>query len=172
LFGVVWDAGRALAELMANYPVEDLRVLEVGCGIGLASHLLNARSADITATDHHPEAGIFLRANARLNDEPDIPFVRADWSGTTRLGRFDLVIGSDLLYEAGQVELLPGFIDAHANPQCLVLIVDPGRGQCGRMDKRMTSFGYVASRSDASSGDFRGRLLRYDRRVPPQQPSD
>ena len=36
------------------------RILEVGCGIGLSSLILNRLNADITATDYHPEAEKFL----------------------------------------------------------------------------------------------------------------
>lgn len=54
----------------------------------------------------------------------------------TKLGKFDLIIGSDLLYEDQHVALLTSFIEAHAKPTCEVLIVDPGRG---RKNKLITS---------------------------------
>ena len=59
---------------MFEYQVEGLKILEVGCGIGLASLVLNHRLANITATDYHPEAGGFLNANALLNGDRVIPF--------------------------------------------------------------------------------------------------
>jgi predicted nicotinamide N-methyase len=57
LFGVLWASGEALARHLFDYNIEGLRILEVGCGLGLASLVLNHRHADITATDYHPEAG-------------------------------------------------------------------------------------------------------------------
>jgi predicted nicotinamide N-methyase len=48
LFGVIWPSGEVLARLMMDYQVEGKRVLEVGCGIALASLVLNYRAADIT----------------------------------------------------------------------------------------------------------------------------
>jgi hypothetical protein len=65
LFGVVWVAGK--------------RILKVGCGIALASLVLNHRFADITATNYHPEAGHFLVENVQLNKGKEIPFVRMGW---------------------------------------------------------------------------------------------
>jgi len=62
LFGVVWESGKVLAQLMLGHEIAGLRVLEVGCGIGLASLVLRRRGADITATDQHPEARAFLDA--------------------------------------------------------------------------------------------------------------
>lgn len=168
LFGVVWAAGHVLADLMLDYDVEGRRVLEVGCGIGLASLVLNHRNADITATDHHPEAQGFLRANTGLNGDKDIPFVRTGWDDAeTDLGCFDLIIGSDLLYERNHAESLAAFVDQHAEPSCEVLIVD-GRRQRGRFEHHMSRRGYQCSRStpaDIESLDapFKGQILRCKR---------
>ncbi|MCG8564273.1 MAG: protein N-lysine methyltransferase family protein, partial [Desulfobacterales bacterium] len=140
LFGLIWDSGRVLAQTMLEYDIQKKRILEVGCGIGLASLVLNHRRADITATDYHPEVENFLVENIRINQGRDIPFVRTGWGdGESRLGRFDLVIGSDLLYEAEHIELLSAFIDRHTNPQCEVLIVDPGRGNHAKFSKKMVA---------------------------------
>ena len=98
LFGVVWPSGDALANVMFAYDVRGKRILEVGCGIGLASLVLNHRGADITATDRHPEVRPLLAINSTLNEDKEIPFVRTAWSDPrTELGEFDLIIGSDLL---------------------------------------------------------------------------
>lgn len=168
LFGVVWDAGRSLARSMADYDIAGRRVLEVGCGIGLASLVLNQRSCDITATDRHPEAGGFLQANTRLNGDPPIPFERTGWSDREdTLGRFDLIIGSDVLYESSHAGELSGFIDRHAHATCDVLLVDPGRGELGRFGRAMETMGYVHSRLPAHAGTseppFVGHLLRFSR---------
>ena len=41
LFGVLWPAGLVLAEEMSSFPVAGKRVLEIGCGLGLSSLVLN-----------------------------------------------------------------------------------------------------------------------------------
>lgn len=168
IFGVVWDSSQVLARLMLTHGIEDKRILEVGCGIGLASLVLNHRQADITATDHHPEAGEFLRVNTELNQGAELPFVRTGWGDvpSDRLGRFDLVIGSDLLYEDHHSELLSQFIEQHAKAECEVLIVDPGRGGHAKFSKKMVSLGYSHSQSKVENADylarpFKGRILRY-----------
>lgn len=168
LFGVVWDASHVLARLMADYEIAGLRILEVGCGLGLAALVLNQRGADISATDQHPEAAAFLKANVELNGGNDIPFVRADWNDEqTSLGAFDLIIGSDLLYERGHAESLSGFIDRHARPRCEVIIVDAGRGNVGRFGRRMAALGYRASKHPAeSTGQTRCQTNSYRRGWP------
>lgn len=143
LFGVLWESSFTLARLMFDYSLEGRRILEVGCGLGLASLVLNQRLANISATDHHPDTEEFLRRNVELNGDAAIPFVRAGWTDcNVGLGRFDLIIGSDLLYERGHAETLSTFIDQHAMPVCEVVIVDPGRGQLSRFGKLMVARGY------------------------------
>ncbi|MBI4793969.1 MAG: histidine kinase [Deltaproteobacteria bacterium] len=169
LFGIVWVSGEVLAHLMFDYMVAGKRILEVGCGIALASLVLNHRRADITATDYHPEAGHFLLENVQLNKGKEIPFVRTGWGDEdSGLGEFDLVIGSDLLYEPNHVELLSGFINQHAKPHCEVILVDPGRGHHARFSKKMVCLGYAHSQWKAAHADqltqpFRGQILRYHR---------
>jgi len=169
LFGVVWESSEVLAQFMFDFEIAGKRILEVGCGIGLTSLMLNKRLADITATDYHPEVESFLLENIELNDGKVIPFYRTGWADEDcGLGKFDLILGSDLLYERGHVELLSAFIQQHANPECEIVLVDPGRGYHARFSKRMVNLGYVHSQSkpeqpNAESKPFSGQILRYSR---------
>jgi ETFB lysine methyltransferase len=169
LFGVVWESGMVLAHEMAQYDFLGKRILEVGCGMALSSLVLNARHADITATDYHPEAGNFLAENVRLNRGATIPFLRTGWDNLTDcLGQFDVIIGSDLLYEKEHIELLSEFINRHSNPHCEVIIVDPGRGNHAKFSKKMVRLGFAHSQRKpeitAALGDpFKGQILTYRR---------
>lgn len=169
LFGVVWKAGEVLAREMAQFDIRGKRILEVGCGMALASLLLKCRDADITATDYHPEAGAFLTENVRLNRVDDIPFLQTSWDNEQDgLGMFDVVIGADILYEEQHIELLSDFIDRHANPACEVVIVDPGRGLHAQFSKKMVDLGYDHSQhkpepAEDEEAPFKGQVLRYER---------
>jgi len=106
--------------------------------------MLARRGANITACDYHPLAGEFLRQNAELNGLATIPFHIARWEGPNpELGQFDLIIGSDLLYERDHATLLAGFIERHAKPAAQVLIADPGRGYVKPFSVLMAAQGYV-----------------------------
>ncbi|SMG67075.1 histidine kinase [methanotrophic bacterial endosymbiont of Bathymodiolus sp.] len=169
LFGVVWESSQVLAHLLFEYEIAGKRILEVGCGIGLTSLMLNSRHADITATDYHPEVEPFLQENTLLNKGKVIPFVRTGWADKeSGLGEFDLIVGSDLLYEGDHVELLSSFINQHAKPHCEVIIVDPGRSYHARFSKKMITLGYSHNQSKPENSDylaqpFRGQILRYKR---------
>lgn len=169
LFGVVWDSSKVLANFMFEYEIDDKRILEVGCGMALTSLMLNQRNADITTTDYHPEVEGFLLNNVMLNKGRKIPFVRTGWGDTdSGLGKFDVVIGSDLLYESEHVELLSEFIHLHTQATCEIIIVDPGRGNHARFSKKMINLGYSHSQCKPEnvsylSKPFKGQILRYQR---------
>ncbi|NVK21531.1 MAG: methyltransferase domain-containing protein [Kangiellaceae bacterium] len=171
IFGIVWASGEVLARLMARQDIVGKRILEVGCGLGLASLVLNERSADITATDYHPEVEAFLKINVSLNSGDEIPFKQSDWHDLdTGLGKFDLVIGSDLLYEVEHIELLSQFIELHAKSECEVIVVDPGRGNHAKFSKAMVKLGFEHSQrkldqEEQSHTDFKGRILSYIRKL-------
>jgi predicted nicotinamide N-methyase len=131
--------------------------------------LLNAKGADITATDCHPEVALFLARNAAINEGPAIAFERTNWADASdELGRFDLIIGSDLLYEDEHVELLANFVNAHARPTCDVILVDPGRGRKTRLIVAMEKLGYVCADEKLpgvfpSGRKFSGHILKLAR---------
>ena len=167
LFGVVWPSGEVLAHLMFEFNIEGKRILELGCGLGLASLVLNNRFANITATDYNPDAQTFLEENVKLNKGDLIPFFRADWAKKNeKLGKYDLIIGSDLLYERNQINDLSSFINKHANDSCEVVIIDPGRGNYNKFTKEMTDNGYDFTDNKVKNCDYleklyNGRVLYY-----------
>lgn len=167
IFGVIWPSGLVLAHYMDDFETKEKRILEIGCGMALSSLLLNKKHVDITATDHHPEVGVFLNRNTLLNNDQLIDFERVDWADKTdTLGLFDVIIGSDLLYEDQHIELLACFIEKHANASCEVILVDPGRGRKNKISDRMTAFGFQNSHNKPVATDyltdaFKGHILRF-----------
>lgn len=134
-FGVLWDSGIVLAEYMAVYELQNQRILEIGCGIALPSLILGLRGADITASDIHPEAELFYVENCRLNNLEKISFSTNSWNANVNLGEFDLIIGSDILYEREQTKPLAEFIRRHLKDYAKVIIVDPNRGNQNEFHK-------------------------------------
>jgi predicted nicotinamide N-methyase len=175
LFGLLWPSGYHLAAAMALRPVKaGERILEIGCGLALASLVSHRKGADVSASDCHPLAGAFLTENLLLNQLPPMPYVCGNWSDLidARLqGPFDLIIGSDVLYERDESGVLAHFISHHASPSSEVLIVDPNRGNRGPFHKNMRAMGYELQETiidEASDSDppYKGRMLRYWRQAP------
>lgn len=170
LFGIIWPSSLVLANYILKFQTSGKRILEVGCGIALSSLLLNKQNENITATDYHPEVELFLERNALLNKDNIIAFERVDWSDDkNQLGRFDLIIGSDLLYEDQHIDKLSRFIENHANPTCEIILVDPGRGRKNKFTLQMDKYGYTSSHikpvhTDYLEQPFKGHILKFWRR--------
>ena len=181
LFGLVWPSGLQLAAAVAQRPVhEGESILEIGCGLALASLVCHRRGAMVTASDYHPLAGAFLLENLRLNGLAPLRYCHGDWSDVPShqagyalppavQGRFDLIMGSDVLYERDDDGALPRFIERHAMPVCEVLVVDPERGNRAAFTRRLQGLGYVLDETllresfATTEPAYRGRLLRYRR---------
>lgn len=171
LFGQLWPASRALARAVKHIDIRDQRILELGCGLGLPSLLLQSRGANITASDHHPLSEPFLDYNAKLNQLAPIPYLDLPWTDKVdNPGQFDLIIGSDILYERNHASLLAGMIQQLAAPVAQVLITCPGRGYRNRFSRLLQEMGFELTETAVAFSDdevppFRGRLLWYRRGV-------
>lgn len=184
LFGLLWPSSVQLAVQFAERPVcPNERVLEIGCGLALASLVGHRQGAHMTASDRHPLAQGFLEKNASLNDMSSVRYRHGQWGmdGTPCIqdtgaellsARYDLIIGSDLLYERDTPELLAGFIDDHAQAGAEVWMVDPDRGHRPAFNRHMAMHGFQLMRDkrlgqailpNAVVQDYKGRLLIYRR---------
>ncbi len=131
-----WPAGIALAEHVAregpcvestqSWNRAPVRVLELGCGLGLPSLAAARGGAEVVAVDWSADAVALLERNAGRN-VVRLRAVTADWrdsDAVAALGPFDLVVAADVLYEArnaGPILALLAALDAPA------VIADPGR---------------------------------------------
>lgn len=125
-WSVLWRSGLALARELEWEPLRGLRVVELGCGLGVPSLAAARAGATVLATDGCPEALALLARNARSNGvEVDTAVV--DWIDPDELvarGRFDLVLGADLLYERAHEAPLLSLLPRLARE---AWIADPGR---------------------------------------------
>jgi predicted nicotinamide N-methyase len=96
----LWPAARALADALPD--VSGLRVVELGCGLGLPSLVAAAKGASVTAVDWSPDAVALLLANAARNGLELRAEVR-DWREPWH-EQFDLALAADVLYERRNVE--------------------------------------------------------------------
>ena len=173
LFGQLWPAGRLLAQAMLRVDIEGKRILEVGCGIGLASLVLQRRGANVVASDVHPLAEPFLAYNAALNHLPSVHYRQMHWDRPLpTLGTFDLIVASDVLYERDHAALLAGVIARHACPRAEVVVTDPGRGNSAPFTRMLAAQGFEVTLSrcamdDDDAGQGRGNILHYDRKAVP-----
>jgi predicted nicotinamide N-methyase len=143
----LWPSARALAtHLLERSDLAGLRVLELGCGVGLPSVAALLAGADVTASDAEPVAIRIAARNARrcgrrrlaalvvdVLDPPDELF---------ELPAFDLVLAADVLYRAelgrGLAALLPRVVAAGGE----AIVVHPFAGQADAMAATLVAEGW------------------------------
>ena len=169
LFGVVWPSSIVLATYVSSMALQGKKVLEIGCGIGLSSIVLHRMGIDITASDYHPLAQEFLELNVLGNKLPPIKYLGGNWEvDNPLLGEFDLIIGSDVLYQPAHPGQVSEFISLHGQLTSDAIIVDPNRGNSNNFSRCMNTLGYSHhfERFDAEGVDdsrCKGRILHYHR---------
>ena len=138
----VWPSGPVLADRLAARPGRGRALLELGCGVGLLALVAQAAGYRVTATDYHPEALDFVRANAWLNDHVPPATRVVDWRRLPAdLGRFDRIVAADVLYEAAHVDLVVAAIERALAEGGLATVADPGRPTAARFAERCRSRG-------------------------------
>lgn len=158
-FAKLWPSARGLCEfLMAEGPLDaSCRVLEVGCGLGLPGIVATKLGATVTLSDFHDLVPEFLKMNLAQNGLPDVTYRKADWRDpATKLGEFDLVIGSDILYDRSHADDLVRFITAHLSPKGRALIADPGRAFLQEFTTKLEARGFRASVDSRNVADGAG----------------
>jgi predicted nicotinamide N-methyase len=124
----VWPSSTALAGIVAALDGKGRTALELGCGLGLVTIGALRAGFDVLATDYYEDALLFARRNglSATGREPKTRHV--DWRALpSDLGRFDLVLASDVLYEREYATLVAAAIVASLAPGGVALVADPGR---------------------------------------------
>ena len=125
----LWPSSVALAQTVGARALRGARTLELGCGLGLASIAAAHAGGRVLATDWSAEALQFTNDNAARNGV-GVETMQVDWNSPEAIlerGPWQLVLGSDVLYEQRNVDqlldLLPRLVDRTGE----VWIADPGR---------------------------------------------
>jgi predicted nicotinamide N-methyase len=121
-WSVLWRSGVALARALPE-DMRGLRVIELGCGLGVPSLVAARAGAEVLATDFEPEALELVEVNS-ANNGVRVETALLDWGEAGDLGEFDLVLAADVLYERQSVKLLLELLPRLA-PEAW--IADPGR---------------------------------------------
>lgn len=122
---------------LARYCLEESdlrgkRVLELGCGLGLAGIAAAAVGARVCISDYEPDALLFARANAIRNLPQDIvetnmQFRLLDWRTDLTPEPFDAIIGADVVYERRNLLPILDFIKRTLKADGWAVVTDPDR---------------------------------------------
>lgn len=128
----LWPSSYALADRVAGEDGRQggtpLRLLELGCGLGLVTIAALTAGFDVLATDYYADALLFTRANAwrLVGQDPAVRLV--DWRDLPAdLGTFDRVVAADVLYEERYTTIVADTLARTLARTGTALIADPGR---------------------------------------------
>ncbi|HTW94549.1 MAG TPA: methyltransferase [Tepidisphaeraceae bacterium] len=123
----LWESSTAIAEYLARGPsLHNRRVLDLGCGMGLAGAAAAAQGAAVLLADIEPLALLLARLNT-LPWHDRVRIRRLNWQIDRLPEKFDLILGADILYERPQWEYLDAFWTHHLAPGGQILLGEPGR---------------------------------------------
>jgi predicted nicotinamide N-methyase len=152
----LWPSGRILADHLATREVRGMRIVELGAGLALPSLVAAARGATVVATDWYEPSLTFVRQNAERAGVA-VETMLVDWRDPPPAlvaEPFDLLIASDVLYEARNVaplvSLVPRLLAKHGS----AVIADPRRNDAGAFLDAMRADGWSHTRTDVQ---FNGR---------------
>jgi SAM-dependent methyltransferase len=126
-----WPACALLADLVAAWPVAERSlapcVLEIGCGLGLASLVAASRGYRAIASDYDADALAFVSESARRSAVGGLETRWIDWRKTYPELRADRIIAAEVLYEPRNLEPVARFVHAHLTPGGQGFLVDGNR---------------------------------------------
>jgi predicted nicotinamide N-methyase len=125
----LWPSALALARAVGPRALHGARTLELGCGLGLPSLAAALAGGRVLATDWAPDAVAMTARNAERNGIA-LDTLICSWRAPEPLlerGPWDLVLASDVLYEARNGEALLPLLPRLLRPRGEVWLADPGR---------------------------------------------
>jgi predicted nicotinamide N-methyase len=164
----LWPAAVALARFcLEEKTVKGGRVLELGCGLGLAGIAAARAGARVTMTDYEVDALLFARYNAERNLEREqrarIEFALLDWRDPADLGRYDVIIAADVIYERRNFIPLLHLIDTSLAAGGVAHFADPDRSIGKSFRGEALSLGFTVA-EHTSLVDIQGKthsIVRY-----------
>ena len=125
----LWTSAVGLAHDVSLRSLRGRPTLELGCGLGLPSIAAARAGGRVLASDWSPDALLATAANAARNDV-EVETMVCSWAAPEPLlerAPWPLVLGSDVLYERRNVDLLLDLLPRLTDGRSEVLIADPGR---------------------------------------------
>ena len=124
----IWPASLGIARhLMRGPSLAGRRVLDLGCGIGLAGLAAGLRGATVRFVDRDQDALHFACFNAADNGVVGFCATRLDWFEATVAGEYDLVLLADVAYDESHCEPLLRHLRHCLAPGGAALLGDPYR---------------------------------------------
>lgn len=154
-FGILWPAAEGLAIYLNQHPelVKNKSVLELGCGLGYPALVASQLGGKVLATDYHPDVEEYFKRNLR-HSSLSCDYLRLNWREDKQdIGQFDVVMGSDVLYENKHAREVARGLMRFMKPAGKILLSDPGRNYLQPFLEAMKQEGFSETSELITVGD-------------------
>jgi predicted nicotinamide N-methyase len=166
----LWPSSYALADRLASEQGREgdapLRLLELGCGLGLVSIAALDAGFDILATDYYEDALNFTRANVWRVLGERVAVRLVDWRALPPdLGTFDRVVAADVLYERRYAAIVAATLAHTLARGGTALVADPGRSALPSFLRECNARGLAGASVESwryAEGDVRQTILVHE----------
>lgn len=135
------------------------RVLELGCGLGLAGLVAATRGYDVTCSDYDEDALAFVAASAVHLGLANVVTRRLDWRAADAALRIERILVADGLYERRNLAPILAFIAAHLSPGGSAWLSDPGRSTADEFPRLAADAGLRVASVPSPAIQFNGRHM-------------
>jgi 2-polyprenyl-3-methyl-5-hydroxy-6-metoxy-1,4-benzoquinol methylase len=157
LFGKVWPSSLILAEHLLSLKLNPGKILEIGCGLGFPSLMLSEQGEDITASDGNPYTLKFLEINSTQNSLKMPKFLLIDWTRDQTKVKYDLIVGSDIIYERTHPLELALFLSETLSLEGQIILCDPNRSLFQKLKSSMAIDGFSCIQEEVKSSSGMGK---------------
>lgn len=149
----VWPSSVAVARrLLRGGRLTGVRVVDLGCGVGLAGIGAGRRGAEVHFVDRDPRALRFARFNAEHNGVRRFETRRASWTSPDSSACADLLLLCDVTYERRQHDALLDRVRECLERGGCVLHADPGREAADTFLERAAAGGALVEEERSLTG--------------------
>lgn len=141
-FGILWPAAEALANYLKPHMIKNKTVLELGSGLGFPSLVATHLGGNVLTTDYHPDVEEYFQRNCR-HSNLTCKYERLNWRDDKKdIGLFDVVMGSDVLYESKHPREVAEGLIRFVKPGGKIILSDPGRAYLQHFLNAMNDLGH------------------------------
>ena len=155
-YGVsLWPSSIALAHEIATRPGDfsGRGVLELGSGTGLPGIVAGSLGGRVVQSDKEELVIHLCRMNGERNQARGIEYRVADWTAWEDAGRYDWILGADILYGDVLHPNLRRIFESNLAPGGRILLSDPFRAVGLRFLESLEAAGWVVTMSKWDVGE-------------------
>ncbi len=145
----LWESAIGLARHVYELgnTIAGQRILEIGCGFGLAGIVASQVGAEVVFSDFEYDALLFAQHNAQQNGIRSADYVQMDWNTPCFQCQFDVILASDVIYEEQNWQPLIQLLQTYLKPDGIAIFSEPNRKNAGGFFKDIRKNGFIFEKS-------------------------